>query len=106
MRKTFPLEHPRHKPPQAVAAIKHEVRKYIKRERGKKLPADADFWDFDCRTGRDGPDKVVHLAQIIGAIDEAVANGWSTVYIEILAKPAKRTRKPPGVSPADVKSED
>ena len=94
MRKTFPFEAPPHKPPQVVAGIKNKVRKYLKRERKKALPEGADFWDFDCKVGQDGPAKVVHVAEIIGAIDEAAANGWPTIYIEILAKPAKRTKKP------------
>jgi hypothetical protein len=94
MRKTFPLEDPPHKPPQVVAAIKNKVRKYLKRERRKALPEGVDFWDFDCQVGQEGPTKVVHVAEIIGAIDAAAENGWATVYIEILAKPGKRTRKP------------
>lgn len=96
MRKTFPLEDPKHKPPQVVAAIKNKVRKYLKRERRKELPEGADFWDFDCQVGQEGPTKVVHVAELIAAIDEAADSGWPTVYIEILAKPAKRTKKPKG----------
>lgn len=94
MRKTFPLDNPPHKPPQVVAAIKNEVRKYLKRERRKALPGGADFWDFDCQVGKTSPEKQVHVAEVIGAIDVASEEGWGTVYVEILAKPAKRTRKP------------
>ena len=32
-------------------AVKHDVRKYVKRERGKTLPAGFDQWDFTCRVG-------------------------------------------------------
>jgi Family of unknown function (DUF6172) len=94
MRKTFPLEDPPHKPPQVIASIKNVVRKYLKRERRKTLPEGMDFWDFDCQVGQDGPTKVVHVAELIGAIDAAAENDWPTIYIEILAKPRKRTRKP------------
>jgi len=96
MRKTFPLADPPHKPPQVVAAIKNTVRKYLKRERRKELPEGVDFWDFDCQVGQEGPTKVVHVAEIVGAIDAAAENGWPTIYIEILAKPGKRTKKPKG----------
>ncbi len=34
-----------------VEAIKYELKKYIKRERNKKLPEEVDFCDFDCRYG-------------------------------------------------------
>ncbi len=93
MRKTFPLADPPHKPPQVVASIKNKVRKYLKRERRKALPEGVDFWDFDCQVGQEGPTKVVHVAELIGAIDTAAENGWATVYIEILAKHGKRRRK-------------
>lgn len=100
MRKTFSLEKPPHKPPQVLAAIKNEVRKYLKRERRKKLPKGSDFWDFDCQVGKTEAERKVHLAEIIGAIDTASEQGWDTVYLEILAKPAIRTQKPKVVEPA------
>ena len=108
MRKTFPLEDPPHKPPQVVAGIKNQVRKYLKRERRKALPEGMDFWDFDCQVGQEGPTNVVHVAEIIGAIDGAAENGWATVYIEILAKPRKRRRKsqPPSQEQADPGGSD
>ena len=53
MKKTFNLTHPKIKVPRLVEAIKHEVKKYIKRERRKPLPPNVDYWDFDCRYGVD-----------------------------------------------------
>ncbi|MDX2424109.1 MAG: DUF6172 family protein, partial [Amphritea sp.] len=51
--------------PRHVDAIKHEVKKYIKRERNKTLPDDADFWDFDCRFGDDEATSTeIHLSEI------------------------------------------
>ncbi|MEM6990648.1 MAG: DUF6172 family protein [Myxococcota bacterium] len=99
MRKTFPLEHPSHAPPRVLEGIKHEVRKYLKRERRKRLPEDADFWAFDCQVGMDGPSKVVQVTDLIGAIDEASAQGWATVYIEILARPAQAKSPAPTGEP-------
>ena len=94
MRKLFPLEVPKHKPPQALAAIKNEVRKYLKREKRKALPEGADYWDFDCKVGpaRDQP-EVAKVSELIAAIDRASIEGWETIYIEILAKPGHRTPK-------------
>lgn len=94
MKKTFPFEVPPHKPPRVVESIKNDIRRYLKRERRKKLPDDVDFWDFDCRTGADsGSASTVHVAELTAAIDKASAEGWPAIYIEILAKPGHRTRK-------------
>lgn len=94
MRKTFPLTDPRHKPPQVINAIKDDVRKYLKRERGKTLPEGADYWDFDCKVGQHGPTVVTHVGDLAKAIDDAAARGWDAVHIEILAKAKVRSRKP------------
>jgi hypothetical protein len=93
MRKIFPLTDARHKPPQVVASIKNEVRKYLRRQRGKTLPAGADFWDFDCKVGKDSPTEVTHVADLIAAVDTAAAQGWEAFHVEILTKAKTRTRK-------------
>jgi hypothetical protein len=94
MKKTFPLEVPNNAPARVVEAIKSELRKYVKRERNKKLPEGVDFWDFDCRVGP-SPDAAteLHVAELNDAIDHALADQWGSVYFEILAKPGIRTRK-------------
>jgi hypothetical protein len=91
MRKTFPLESERLKPPRVIESIKRDVRKYLRRERRKSLPDGVDYWDFDCRIGKDSESsETVHPAGINAAIDSASQGGWSAVYIEILAKPGHR----------------
>ncbi len=95
MRKTFPFDDPRHKPARVVEQIKSTVRKYLKRERRKALPEGVDFWDFDCRTGKDEATAAeAHVSALIAAIDTAALAGWETIYIEILAKPGRRTPRP------------
>ncbi len=94
MKKTFPLEHPRHKPARVIESIVSEIRKYVKRERRKKLPEGVDFWDFDCRVGSDSDSaESVHISAITDAIHQAPNNDWTCVYVEILAKPGHRTKK-------------
>ena len=95
MRKVFSLTHEKIKAPRLVDAIKHEVKKYLKRERNKKLPEDSDFWDFDCKYGhtKESAD-VIHTSALNKSIDDAVQNELESFYLEILAKPAKRTKKP------------
>lgn len=95
MKKTFPLEDPKHAAPRVVAGIKSDVRKYLKRERRKKLPEDVDFWDFDCRIGADEANaKTAHVEELVPGIDAAAKEGLGAVYIEILAKPGYRNRRP------------
>lgn len=93
MRKTFPLEVPNHKPPRVVEAIKAEIRKYLKRERRKPLPEGVDFWDFDCRAGKDAESAAsVHVSEITKPIDQASLESWPAIHIEILAKEGHRTK--------------
>ncbi len=94
MRKTFQLSHPKIKLARLVEAIKHEVKKYIKRERNKKLPEDVDFWDFDCKFGQTAEKaEVIHLSEINKYIDKAEEQQFESFYLEILVKPGYRTKK-------------
>ena len=56
MRKIFQLHVEGGNRDRVLDAVKHEIRKYIKRERRRDLPEGADFWDFDCRFGRSRED--------------------------------------------------
>ena len=96
MKKTFPLASAGTdpKPERALEAIKHELRKYMKRERRKPLPEGADFWDFDCRVGKgDAVPEARHSADVERAVEDAVKEGCPSVYVEILAKPGLRVKK-------------
>jgi len=95
MKKTFSLTHEKIKAPRLVDAIKHEVKKYLKRERNKKLPEGVDFWDFDCKYGHtEQSAEVVHSSALNKSIDDAVQNELTSFYLEILVKPGIRTKKP------------
>jgi hypothetical protein len=103
MRKTFPLTDPRHKAPRVVEQIKSSVRKYLKRERRKELPEGVDFWDFDCRTGRNESTAIeTHVSALTESIDTASREAWESIYIEILAKFGRRTPKARPEEPAPV----
>jgi len=95
MKKTFKLTDPKIKVPRLVEAIKHEVRKYLKRERRKSLPDNVDFWDFDCRFGTDEANcEVIHVGDIDKSINRAESEEMESFYLEILAKPGHRKKKP------------
>lgn len=95
MKKTFKLTHPKIKYDRLIEAVRHDVKKYIKRERNKTLPEGVDFWDFDCKFGNTSEDvQVIHLAEITTFIDQVKAQQLESFYLEIIAKPGVRTKKP------------
>ncbi|OIR25043.1 DUF6172 family protein [Bathymodiolus thermophilus thioautotrophic gill symbiont] len=92
MKKTFSFVHPKKKRPRVVEAIKYELKKYIKRERNKKLPEKVDFWDFDCRYGaNEASSDTIHISEINKVISEADVEGLDTFFLEVLVKPGVRT---------------
>lgn len=99
MRKTFQLHVEGKNRDRVLDAVKHEIRKYIKRERRRDLPEGADFWDFDCRFGRTKEvAEAVHLSALTGLINEVAGEGGAQFHVEIIAKPGKRTPRAAGES--------
>lgn len=94
MKKTFKLTDPRKAPARQVDSVKHEISKYLARERRKPVKEGADFWDFDCRIGAtEESAEVIHVSEINKSIDKIVYGNAETFYMEILAKPGYRTKK-------------
>jgi hypothetical protein len=86
MKKTFPLTQPGKTDARVLDAIKHDVRKYVKRERRKPLPEGFDLWAFNCQVGPDAATvEAKPLKEISAAIDRVAQAGATHVYIEILA---------------------
>ena len=95
MKKTFSLTHPKIKVARLVESVRRDVNRYLKRERKRGLPEGFDFWDFDCKFGPTAENaKVIHVAEIGKCIGAAEEQQLESFYVEILAKPARRTRKP------------
>jgi len=91
MKKTFPLIAEGKNPERLLEATKHEIRKYIKRERRRALPEGVDFWDFDCRFGSaQDTAQVAHVAELIALMDALSKSGGTQFYVEILAKHGHR----------------
>ena len=103
MKKTFPLHAPGKADPRVVEAIKHDVRKYVKRERGKTLPEGFDLWEFACKVGATGPTAAITPLNDVGAAIDAIVNaGGTEVYVEILAVAGHRIPRvaaPVGAAP-------
>ena len=94
MKKVFKLTDPKKAPARQVDYVKHEISKYIARERRKPLDSGIDYWDFDCKIGSDIESaNVIHVAEINKSIDKIAAENSEQFYIEVLAKPARRTKK-------------
>lgn len=94
MKKKFNLTDPKKAPERQVDAVKHEIKKYITRERNKKTTEGVDFWDFDCRFGDDETTAAeIHVSEINKNIDAQAASQKESFYIEILSKPGHRTNK-------------
>jgi hypothetical protein len=96
MKKTFPLQLAGKNPARVLETIKRDVRRYVKRERAKTLPAGATRWEFDCRVGVDDSAAApVPVPELSRAIDTAAASGAAGVFVEITARPGA------GVGPDD-----
>lgn len=100
MKKTFVLTQEGKNRDRVVEAVKNDIRKYLARERRKALPAGVDFWDFDCKLGTHADNaNVVHPSALTDGINAIVASQSAELYVELLAKPAVRTKRP--VAPVD-----
>lgn len=95
MKKTFKLNIEGKNRDRLLEATKHEIRKYVKRQRRVPLPAGVDYWDFDCKFGTsEDVATVVHFATITALIDGVASAGGEAFYLELLAKEGHRTARP------------
>jgi len=95
LKKIFLIQEENKNSDRLVESIKHEIRKYIKRERAKKTPEGFHFWDFDCKFGHTSQNaETIHHADLTAAIDKAQSEKWSECYVEIIAKAAKKPATP------------
>lgn len=107
MRKTYALRPEGKHPDRVLDAVKHDIRRYMRRERRRDLPAGADFWDFDCRFGADKDSaQILHPGELISRLDTLAQEGALQCYVELLAKPAQRQPRVMGVSLADAEAAD
>ncbi len=87
MKKTYKLEHPKIKVARLVDAIKHDIKKHLKKERSNKLPTGTKYWSFDCKLGQtEEAAAVVSQLSLMSSIDEMVERKASTLYVEMTAK--------------------
>ena len=95
MKKTYALNSAGKNRDRLLDASKHDIRKYVKRERAKALPDGVDFWDFDCSLGASEVEVTnVHLAALMTSIDTLLAQGGEQFYVEVVTKFGYRAVRP------------
>ena len=100
MKKTYTLNIEGKNRDRLLDAAKHDIRKYVKRERARALPAGVDFWDFDCKLGIDQASAAgVHFASLITSVDALAKEGTNTFYVEVVTKHGHRSARPAAEQP-------
>ena len=95
MKKNFHLQIEGKNPDRVLEAVKHNIRKYFKRERNRALPKEVDFWDFDCKVGLTAETaEGVKVSAVIETVGALAAEGAASVYVEILSKHGVRVINP------------
>ena len=102
MRKTYLLTIEGKNRDRLLDAAKHDIRKYVKRERSRPLPAGVDFFDFDCKLGAsEGAAATLHFATLMGAINALVKDGVDQFYVEVVTTHGHRSARPVAAGAAD-----
>ena len=88
MKKIFKLTDEKLHQDRVLDSIKNEIRKYMKREKKKKLENPSlTYWDFDCKIGVDRDSaEVVEADRLTKELDNIKLTDAKECYIEILAK--------------------
>ena len=103
MRKTYHLNIEGKNRDRLIEATKHDIRKYVKRQRRVPLPEGVDFWDFDCKFGANADDATpIHFAELTEKIDALVQAGGDSFYLELLVKDGVRSFKPADIKAAEA----
>ena len=94
MKKTYALNLEGKNRDRLLEAAKHDIRKYVKRERARDLPKGVDFWDFDCKLGADQASAApLHFASLIASIDGLVKSGNDHFYVEVVTRHGQRSAR-------------
>ncbi len=107
MKKTFLLTDAKKDPQRVLDSIKHNIRKYIKREKRKPLPKDSNFWKIDCKFGKTEESSVeIRFEDVMKNISEASEQNLESFYIELIAQPGTMNFKKKERVEAEVQEEE
>ncbi len=91
MQKTFSFVSDSKKPERVADSIKNEIKKYITRERKKKLPEAFNTWHFDCKIGLDDKKTYeIKISDLNKKVDEYLKKEVDSFYVDITSKPANK----------------
>lgn len=92
MKKHFPLKAPGKEDARVRDKIRHEINKYVRRERKKTVPEGFDLWNLNCKVGASAETaEVLPLKEVGGAIDKVAAAGAESVFVEVVAVAGHRS---------------
>lgn len=107
MKKTYLLTIEGKNRDRLLDAAKHDIRKYVKRERSRSLPPGVDFFDFDCKLGgSETTSETLHFATLIASIDALVKDGADQFYVEVVTTHGHRSARPVAAGAADDSAAD
>jgi hypothetical protein len=85
VKKTYSLDIEGKNRDRLLDAAKHDIRRYVKRERSRPLPAGVDFWDFACRLGSaEDTATALHFGELFASIDAIAREGGDRFYVEVV----------------------
>ncbi len=94
MKKTFLLTSATQADARVRDKVRHEVNKYVKRERKKDLPEGYFRWDFNCKIGASEANATdTTVDEIAQGIDAVAAAGAEKVFLQIEAVAKKRSER-------------
>jgi hypothetical protein len=94
MKKTFLLTSATQADARVRDKVRHEVNKYVKRERKKEVPEGFFRWDFNCKIG--ASEEVAEdttVDEIAVGIDTVAETGAPKVYLQIEAFAVRRSER-------------
>ena len=107
MRKTYLLNVESKNRDRLLDAAKHDIRKYVKRERSRPLPPGVDFFDFDCKLGAsEGAAAALHFATLMTSIDALLKDGADQFYVEVVTRHGQRSASPIAAGARDESLDD
>lgn len=84
MKKKFLLTDERKDSQRVLESIKHNIRKYIKREKRKELPEGSNFWQINCKFGQNEESAIeIRFEDIMKNINESSMQNLESFYIEL-----------------------
>lgn len=95
MKKTYSLQVEGKNPDRVLDAVKHDIRRYFKRERTRPFPPETNVWRFDCKLGVDeARAQETTEATLFNELSVLAQQGAATAFVEIVSRAGLRGKAP------------